>query len=196
MSTTRTSRTFNQLTYDKSFINRSYSQNKLFTNTVKLDAKYPLSTFQKVQANEQDSFGSSRKTTHYTIPKGKIPDLETYSRSFVKALSFDLPGYEAVVLTKKAEFWSPKWREDEEPFTYCNAVKFTASVNHVTKKIWNTVILTAFQKSEEDDEDSGSEEEIKLHVTEPILIPQKLEDTTGYRNNRRAKPAPIPSTDF
>ena len=194
MSTSRTNRTFNQLTYDKSFINRSYSQNKLFTNTVKLDAKYPLSTFPKVQANNQDSFGSSRKTTHYTIPKGKIPDLESYSRSFVRALGIDLPGYEAVVLTKKVEFWSPKWREDE-PVTYCNAVKFTAIVNHVTKKIWVTVILTAFQKSEEEDED-GELEEIQLHVTDPPLITQKLEDTTGCRTNRRAKPAPIPSTDF
>ena len=184
------------LTYDSSFINRKYSQNKLYTNAVRLDAKYPLSTFQKTQANTQDSFGSSRKTIHYTVPKGKIPDLEAYSRSFVKALNSVLPGYEAVVLTKKAEFWSPKWREDEESITYCNAVKFTASVNHATQKIWITVILTVAFELGEEDEDSGLEEEIQLRVTEPILTPQPVEDSTSRRITRRAKPAPTPSIEL
>lgn len=196
MSTSRTNRTFSQLTYDKSFINSSYSQNKVFTNVLKLDSKYPLSTFPKVQVNTNDTFGSSRKTTHYTIPQGKIPDLEAYSRSFVKALNSDLPGYEAVVLTKKAEFWAPKWREDD--ITYCNAVKLTASINHATQKIWITIILTALQASEEDndEDDSDLEEEIQLRVIEPLLIPQPLEDSTGCRNNRRTRPAPIPSSEF
>jgi hypothetical protein len=55
-----------------------------------------------------------------------------------------LGDFEAHVLTRKAEFWKQRGSEA----THFNAIKFTIVVNHTTKKLWITPILTVVETSE------------------------------------------------
>lgn len=135
--------------YDASYITTDFSTNKIFTNTVALKKGHtPIASLQKVINNTKDSFGSTKKTTHYVIPQGTHPEIETLSRSLVTSLSSDLPhkGFEFHVLTKRVEYWRPK-DSSAEDYDYFNAVRFTAVVNHCTSKVWITPILTVVLES-------------------------------------------------
>lgn len=132
--------------FDSSFINDAYPSNKLYTNTVTLSGRYPLSGLNSTVVSTSDPFGSTKKTTHYNIHPGFSKEIEVLSSGLVKSLKgVQLLGdFEAHVLTRKAEFWKQRGTEP----THFSAIKFTVVVNHVTKKLWITPILTAVETSE------------------------------------------------
>lgn len=133
--------------YDASYINQDYPTNKIFTNTVGLkNGRTPIAALQKVINNTKDSFGSTKKATHYVITRGTFPEIEALSRNLVTGLTADLPhkNFEFHVLTKRAEFWKPKDSEDHDFF---NAIRFTVVVNHSTSKVWITPILTVIPET-------------------------------------------------
>ena len=141
--------------FDSSFINDGYPTNKLFTNTVTLSKQYPLSSLNSTVASTRDSFGSTKKTTLYTIHAGFSKEIEVLSSGLVKALKGvqKLDDFEAHVLTRKAEFWKQRGSEA----TSFNAIRFTIVVNHTTKKLWITPILTVVETSESIPEESLEE---------------------------------------
>ena len=141
------------MNYDASFINDLYPSNKLFTNTQVLSKSHSLDSLNKTVNDTKDSFGSSKKTTHYIIPPKFSPEIEKLSRDLVTSLTADLPhkGFECHVLTKRVEYWQPKDREEDH--TSFNAIRFTIVVNHTTGKVWITPILTL--------------------VPEPLIIPEE-----------------------
>ena len=132
--------------FDSAFINDGYPTNKLFTNTVMLSGCYPLNGLNSTVVSTSDAFGSTKKTTLYTLHKGFSKEIEVLSSGLVKSLKgVQLLGdFEAHVLTRKAEFWKQRGSEG----THFNAIKFTIVVNHVTKKLWITPIFTAVETSE------------------------------------------------
>jgi hypothetical protein len=167
--------------YDASFINTDFPTNKIFTNTVGLKTKTPIANLQKAPPSiTKDSFGSTKKTTHYVIARGALPEIETLSRNLVASLTTDLPhkNFEFHVLTKRAEFWRPKGREEDVDFF--NAIRFTAVVNHNTNKVWITPILTVVAETPKIiPEESPSE----LEEEEFLLQPQPLQRTSRRQLN-------------
>ena len=130
--------------FDPSFIDSTYSVNKIYTNTVYIREQIKIASLTKVINNTKDSFGSTKKTTNYQLPKGKCPNIEKLSRSFVSELASHLPKvFECHVLTNRCEFWQPKDREED--YDYFNAIRFSAVVNHTTHKVWITPILTVVE---------------------------------------------------
>lgn len=163
--------------YDASYINADYATNKIFTNTAALKGRTPIAALEKVISSSKDSFGSTKKTTHYILPRG-FTEIETLSRNLVASLTTDLPhkNFEFHVLTKRAEFWQPKDREED--YDYFNAIRFTCVANHNTNKVWITPILTVVAESPKIiPEESPSE------LEEFALQPQPLQRSTRRQLN-------------
>ena len=136
--------------FDASFINTDYTTNKIFTNTVGLSKKTPINALAREMNTTKDSFGSTKKSVNYILPKGFSKEIENLCRSLTTSLAEDLPhkNYDFHVLTKRVEFWQPK--ERKEDYNHFDAIRFTAVINHSTNKVWITPILTVIPEMVEE----------------------------------------------
>ena len=132
-----------QLTFDPTWIDPKYKTNKVFTNTVQLAQDYKLQDLKKVINSTTDVFGSTKRQTHYEMPKSLSPEFESYCRALSQSLKEELnpTQYDIHFLTKRCEYWQPKNREDN--LDYFNAVRFHITINNETRKVWVTIVLTA-----------------------------------------------------
>jgi hypothetical protein len=154
------------LEFDASKINKDYTRNTIYTNTVQLETPIKVTELTKVLNKTTDKFGSTRTATQYIIKPDTSQDFNMYSRALTKQLRKYLDGYEVFILTKKCEVWKEKGNDDA--VESINAFRFVISIDHYNEKVWISVIFT--QVTGQDNIDDYNEDGERIRTGDEPLI--------------------------
>lgn len=144
------------------FIDNTKSSNKLWLPDTQV-AIHHISMFVSRTVTQPTEYGTTKKTTVYSIEKANSYELKKACSNAVRSLqkSEKLDGYEYIMMTKRAEVWIKK-HED-----YINNIFFKVSINHTDEKVFITPILNIVETESDD----------IIFPAEPLPIP-KLQRTT------------------